>query len=140
MSNSLDQFEAICVREGLRITQPRRTIFDALQRTDSPLSASTLSVICPTVDKASIYRTLELFVDLRIAIVVPLGWKQRYELTSPFKTHHHHLHCTKCNAIIDIRSQKIEQLIADITAHYAFTPTNHHFEVNGLCKNCQPQQ
>lgn len=93
-------------------------------------------VACPGVDRVSIYRTLDLFASLNVAEIVPLGWKQRYELTSPFKPHHHHLYCVNCGMLIDIHSQKLEQLVAAIAREHEFAPSEHKFEISGLCSHC----
>lgn len=131
------EFEAILTHNQLRLTQPRRKVFMTLHDSDEPLSASAIAKQCAGVDRVSVYRTLELFTTLNIATVVPVGWKRRYELTSPFKPHHHHLSCTNCGALIDVHSGKLEQLVASIAAEYGFAATEHKFEVSGLCATCR---
>lgn len=128
--------EALFAQKGLRLTAPRRAVFDALRASEEPLMIRAIIRSCPTVDRVSIYRTLDLFTQLHIAEVVPLGWKQRYELTSPFKPHHHHLYCTSCGILIDVHSQKLELLVAAIAREHEFQPGEHKFEVSGLCKKC----
>jgi Fe2+ or Zn2+ uptake regulation protein len=128
--------ETLFAREQLRLTSPRRAVFDALRAAHEPLMIRDIIAACPSVDRVSIYRTLDLFVSLNVADLVPLGWKQRYELTSPFKPHHHHLYCTNCGTLIDVHSQKLEQLVAAIAREHEFTPSEHKFEISGLCANC----
>lgn len=131
------ELETIFARQQLRLTRPRQEVFNILQESNVPLSAPAIAKQCPDIDRVSVYRTLELFTSLDIATVVPVGWKQRYELTSPFKPHHHHLSCTNCGALIDVHSKKLEQLVAAIARDYGFTAAEHKFEVSGLCSNCQ---
>ncbi len=133
------ELEVIFAKQQLRMTTPRRKVFDVLHDSTVPLSVAALANRCANVDRVSIYRTIELFVELGIAEAVPLGWKQRYELTSPFKAHHHHLYCTNCNSLTDIHSKKLEQLVAAIARDYQFTPIEHKFEVSGLCHVCNKQ-
>src|ERR1700745_3587338 len=95
------ELEVIFAREHLRMTIPRMAVFDVMRSSDMPLMIGDIIKKCPQIDRVSIYRTLELFVQLGIAEVVPMGWKQRYELTSPFKSHHHHLYCVECHRLID---------------------------------------
>ena len=131
------ELEAIFAREGIRLTKPRKLIFKTLHDSDAPLSASLISQRCDSIDRVSVYRSLELFVRLGIARRVPIGWKQRYELTDPFRSHHHHLSCTKCGRLIDVHSQKFEQLVNTVVAEYNFVASDHTFEVRGLCEDCR---
>ncbi len=137
MTSVPSELEVIFARNQLRMTTPRQAVFEAMRASEMPLSIGDITKKCPDVDRVSIYRTIELFVSLAIAEAVPLGWKQRYELTSPFQSHHHHLYCTSCGALVDIHSKKLEQLVASIARDYDFTPAEHKFEVSGLCEKCQ---
>ena len=137
MTSVPPELEVIFAREQLRMTTPRQAVFDAMRSSDMPISIADIAKKCPSTDRVSIYRNIELFVKLGIAEAVPVGWKQRYELTSPFKSHHHHLYCTNCGTLVDIHSKKLEQLVAAIARDYDFTPAEHKFEVSGLCKICQ---
>jgi Fur family ferric uptake transcriptional regulator len=137
MSSLPSELEVIFAREGLRMTTPRAAIFKLMQASEAPLVISDITKKCAHIDRVSVYRTLELFVRLGIAEVVPMGWKQRYELTSPFQSHHHHLYCTHCGTMIDVHSKKLEQVVAAIAREYNFAPSEHKFEVSGICQNCQ---
>lgn len=127
---------AIFNREGLRITKPRQAVFAVLYASTSPLQIGEIARRCKGVDRVSVYRTIDLFIHHAIVVSVPLGWKQQYELASPFKPHHHHIHCTKCGTLTDIDSPKLEQLIADIAAEHTFTVQMHKFEISGYCAQC----
>lgn len=131
------ELEAIFARNGVRLTNPRKVIFRALHETNTPLSASMIAKQCESIDRVSVYRSLELFIRLGIARNVPIGWKQRYELTDPFKSHHHHLSCISCGCLIDVRSLKFEQLVNAVVAEYDFVASDHTFEVRGHCKKCR---
>lgn len=137
--NRYSDLESLFAQKGLRLTAPRRLVFDTLRSSTQPLLIRGIISACPSVDRVSIYRTLELFVELGIAEIVPLGWKQRYELTGPFKPHHHHLYCTQCGMLVDVHSQKLELLVAAIAREYHFTPSEHTFEVSGMCAGCTRQ-
>lgn len=131
------ELNKIFASHGLRLTKPRQTVFDILHASDTPLAISRIAKQAKEIDRVSVYRTIELFVELNIAEPVPVGWKQRYELTSPFQPHHHHLYCVKCGQLTDIHSKTLEQLVAAITAKYNFTPQEHKFEISGLCQQCR---
>lgn len=130
------ELEVVFKLHRLRSTVPRHAIFAALHQAGEPLSIGKLGKLCPDVDRVSIYRTIQLFTKLHIVETVTIGWKQRYELASPFAAHHHHLHCTQCGALIEVHSGSLEMLINHIAKQYDFMPQEHRFEVSGLCKQC----
>lgn len=134
MDNDLDR---IFSRKNLRLTAPRRGLFEVLQSAKEPLSIAELAKACAHIDRVSIYRTVSLFESLNIVRSVPVGWKQKYELTTPFKAHHHHLYCSGCGLLIDVHSTDFEKLVADVATEHGFMPQDHTFEIKGLCKNCR---
>lgn len=121
----------------LRLTKPRIAVFSALKTAAQPLSIVEIIAFCPTADATSIYRTINLLMKLSIVTAVSHGWKQRYELAAPYRPHHHHLHCLACNRHTEIRSKQLESLIATLSREHNFTPQQHHFEISGLCEQCQ---
>ncbi|MDB5176733.1 MAG: Fur family transcriptional regulator [Candidatus Saccharibacteria bacterium] len=137
MTTVPSELEVIFAREQLRMTSPRLAVFDAMRSSEMPLSIGEITKKCSAIDRVSIYRTIDLFVQLGIAEAVPVGWKKQYELTSPFQSHHHHLYCSSCGSLVDIHSKKLEQIVAAIARDYDFAPSEHKFEVSGLCKNCR---
>lgn len=131
------ELEVIFAQKRLRLTVPRRAVFTAMHDADAPLSIGQLVKNCPSIDRTSVYRTLELFGELGITKVIHTGWKQQYELTSPFKSHHHHLSCVRCGRLVDLHSHKFERLVASVAAEHDFSPTDHTFEIRGLCRSCR---
>lgn len=127
---------AILSSNKLRITSPRRAVFSALASANKPLSVQEAIALSPAIDRVSVYRTLDLFQALRIVEIVTLGWKKRYELASPFKSHHHHLHCERCGETIKVSSEKLEQFMHSLAAEQGFHSTSHSLEISGLCKTC----
>ena len=121
---------------GNRLTVPRQKIFTALYASDAAIDIRTIMAFCPSVDRTSIYRTLELFVRLNIAHIVPHGWKQLYELSEPFKPHHHHFTCTNCETVLSIMSADVEKVLRQLERSQGIVVSSHTFEVHGLCTTC----
>lgn len=128
---------AVFTSHRLRITSPRLAVFTTLENSLTPISTIDIIKANPSVDKVSVYRTIELFVKLGVAIAIPHGWKQRYELAAPFRPHHHHSRCTKCGHIAEIHSPELEQFIAAMASNHGFYATSHTFEISGLCATCK---
>lgn len=133
----MEHLEQLLRQKGGRLTLPRQRVFTALEQASHPLSLRQLSMAVPEVDRTSIYRTLELYERLRIINIVHVGWKKRYELADPFKPHHHHLQCTQCHELIDIDTPELEQLMDAIARAHEYSITHHHFELEGVCRQCR---
>lgn len=121
----------------LRVTKARRDVFRALSEANKPLYIHDLIALCSAIDRVSVYRTIDLFHHLNILEIVHSGWKKQYELATPFKAHHHHLHCKNCGKTIEINSSKLESFIDELSREYSFHGTSHKFEVTGLCALCR---
>ena len=133
MNNDLNK---VLQKAGLRTTKPRIEIFSTLRSFNKPMGVTDIIAACPGIDKVSVYRTIDLFVRLRIVSTIPHGWKHLYELAAPFSPHHHHLNCEKCGNLTEIHSEKLELMIANLTDEHNFRATAHHFEITGVCREC----
>lgn len=89
-----------------------------------------------TIDLASVYRTLALFVKLRLVRVVNFGdGKDRYEILNTEK-HHHHVICTACGKIADVELADEERLEQIASKKTNYRITNHSLEFFGICHSC----
>lgn len=136
MSSSHEIFKELLKTNGQSITKPRLAVFDALLGQE-PLSMHDITKRVGQVDRASVYRAVELFEQLGIAQRLHTGWKYKLELTDKFAEHHHHLTCTRCNRTIPMNEVDLENLIAKLAAAHHFRPTAHQIELQGLCEACQ---
>jgi Fe2+ or Zn2+ uptake regulation protein len=132
----MQQLETLFHEHGLRLTTPRRQVFEALKQAHRPLSIRDIIASCHSVNRSSIYRALDAFAALGIIEIIHVGWKLRYELASPFKPHHHHLECTSCGELIAIDTPELEQHIHAIASAHNYTLGSHHVELRGLCATC----
>jgi len=105
-----------------------------------PLSPVEITKANPTIDKVSVYRTIEAFEKIGLVASVAHGWRQRYELAAPFRPHHHHLLCNNCGTIEEIQSEKLEKMIHILADEQEFEVTGHTFEISGLCRRCRIAQ
>ena len=131
-------FETILDKKGLRITDQRKALYQALAGHDRPVSLKHLaSSLSERMDQVTVYRNIELFENIGIINKVYTGWKYRVELSEQFRPHHHHLTCEKCGKIIPIKlSEKMESLIQSFGRRHGFKIKSHEVELRGLCKNC----
>lgn len=132
----MGEYEKILLKHALRNTKPRRAVFLALKQATRPLRLSQVADRCPEIDRSSVYRTIDMFIEVGIVKIVHVGWKKEYELAELFSPHHHHFRCTSCHRIHHIADNRLEDVIEAISRTYSFTPTNHHFEIEGVCMEC----
>lgn len=123
---------------GYSTTTTRLAVFRALEDTH-PLSMSELvQRLEKSVNRASIYRTIDLYEKLGIVQRLNIGWKYKLELSNEFQDHHHHLICTACGRIKSFQEPaNLNYMLEAIAQHDDFLLQNHQLELQGLCKNCQ---
>jgi Fur family ferric uptake transcriptional regulator len=136
MSEPKEIFIDLLKKDNCRITQARLAVFEQLSL-DKPLSMHELVAQTGNADRASIYRTVELFERLGIVQRLHIGWKYKIELTDKFAAHHHHLTCVKCGKTVSINQHDLERFIDDLAAQHNFKPTTHQVELQGYCSDCQ---
>ena len=133
----MSEYHELLRCHSLRDTTPRREVFRALSQAETPLSIADIVRVCSTINRTTVYRTLEIFGTIGVVQAVPVGWKQRYELTSLFVAHHHHMQCVSCGRVIDIASPKLERLVREIADSHDWTARSHTFELTGVCADCR---
>lgn len=135
MASSKDIFIELLKRGNGRVTKARLAIFEQLYNQE-PLSMHDLVERSKGVDRASVYRSVELFEQLGIVQRLHIGWKYKIELTDRFAAHHHHLSCLGCGETTPINERDLEHFIDELAAQNNFTPTAHQIELQGYCAAC----
>jgi Fur family ferric uptake transcriptional regulator len=132
-----------------RWTFARQIVFDFLKHSSTHLSAkeiyNALHRSYPGIGLATIYRTLELLLQLGLIRKINAGDGQsRYELKAQnLAGHHHHLICLGCGRIIDYQdfAEKELQLVKKtekvLAQKYNFLIKDHNIEFFGLCEKCR---
>ena len=118
-------------------TKPRVAVFTQLA-THGPLSVGSLAQqLAPAVDRATVYRTVELYEKLGIVNRIWHGFKHQVELSEIFTPHHHHAQCQNCGQTVDIASPELESTLAKLAKSHGFLALSHSVELLGYCKKCQ---
>ncbi|MDW8060874.1 MAG: Fur family transcriptional regulator [Thermomicrobium sp.] len=125
---------------GCRVTGPRRTIVEFVLRQQEPFSADDLFRALrrqhPTIGRATVFRTLDLLVELGVVERVhhPSG-VHRYVVAS--EGHRHHVVCVRCGRVAAFAGCNLEPLLASIANQTRFRILDHWLELSGLCQTCQ---
>ncbi len=130
----------ILTQYKLKHTEAREAIYSIISQAKKPVDVRTvvdlLKKLGISVDQATVYRTIQTFVDHGIFRQVELReGKFRYELSS--LPHHHHLVCTNCGRIDDIEECGMKSVEEAIRSKKKFNVVQHNAEFFGLCLHCQ---
>ena len=128
--------------QGVRITAQRRVLIEIIQQAEGHMDAATLLERAKSrdsqIDRATVYRTLELLKKLRLIDELDLmhltGEKHFYEAKTTVD--HVHLTCLHCGQIEECTSPLFERLKAEICRQNAFQIRVARLEVGGLCRKC----
>jgi Fur family ferric uptake transcriptional regulator len=128
-------------RERLKRTNQRELILDVFLDTEGHVSSEDLYSIVkardPSVGFTTVYRTLKLLKECGLARELEFH-DGRILYEHDYKhTHHDHLICTQCGALIEFYSEEIERLQDVITSRYKFRPLHHSHRIFGICATCQ---
>jgi Fur family ferric uptake transcriptional regulator len=132
-----ETLKALLKKAGYSLTKPRRQVFDLLLNQEPQSMQVLIKRAESKVDRATVYRTIDLFEQLGIVRRLNIGWKYKIELTDLFTGHHHYFHCTNCGRSYSLPpNPMLETMIDTAVAKEGFSPRGHQLEVSGLCPNC----
>ncbi|KRK96942.1 peroxide operon transcriptional regulator [Secundilactobacillus odoratitofui DSM 19909 = JCM 15043] len=129
--------------QHVRITPQRKLILDYLMTHENHPPVETIyQELAPqmaSLSLATVYNTLNLFVELGIVIEIPNeNGGVRYDF---FGRPHYHAICENCGKVTDIYDPNLPQIdemlqnTAKTQSGYTFNSS--HIELYGLCPECQ---
>lgn len=128
-------------RCGIRSTPNRLLVLKELRNATCPISLADLEISLDTMDKASIFRVLELFTEKELVHVIQDGSRsQKYELCHGGPHHnisdqHIHFYCEKCEKTICLDDISIP----DILLPEGYLSRTANFLIRGVCAKCNPK-
>lgn len=131
-------------KKGYKLTPQRRAILDIIVECEGKhLTAEEIydevKKTCPEIGLATVYRTIALLEEIGVVSRLNLNdGCSRYELIHGDENHmHHHLICNRCNAVIEVEDDLLEELEDRISKEYEFKIVDHSLQFFGVCKQCQ---
>ena len=126
---------AVLEDRGYRVTTPRRSITNLLDRKEEGFSAEEVCDELPEVGRATVYRTLRLLLDagLICKMALPDG-APKYTLARI--EHHHHTFCVRCGTVGEFRDTTIERLLRTIGGDISGEIVGHRMEFYLVCQDC----
>ncbi|MHB9032054.1 MAG: Fur family transcriptional regulator [Anaerolineae bacterium] len=126
---------------GLRLTPQREMVLRVLHEVEVDASAEEIHArvtrLSPAVDLSTVYRTLDLFSELKLVSAFQLANGDRhYELLTMHKPHFH-LMCTSCGESTAISLQELAPLSNLLTGQFQFEANLEHLIIPGICQKCR---
>ena len=141
MNRALGCFIDFLEKKRLRLTRQRGIVGIAFLEKEGHLGIDELYSIIrkkyPKIGYATVWRTLNLLKEAKIASEVSFaGKKRRYEHLFEH-SHHDHLVCLKCGKSIAVVDPQIEKLQEKLAKRHKFEIKWHRMEIFGFCKKCK---
>ena len=134
VDNVVERFKS----KKLKITPQRLGIFEILEGNTAHLSAEDvfkeIRKSYPTISFTTVYKTLEIMEKMGEIMKITIDEERKHY--DPNTNIHHHIICSRCNKISDIKDGSIKpKLPKEILDE--FTPSSYHISFYGTCKKCR---
>jgi Fur family ferric uptake transcriptional regulator len=126
---------------GLKRGAARERVLGVLAENSCALSATEIEDVLrrrrkPTA-RATIYRVLDLLVELGLVERVVVGEGQaRFERMDPAGNHHHHLICDQCGELVAFADPSLERAISGLSDRLGVRVESHEVTLRGACGRC----
>jgi len=126
--------------QGYRLTPQRNLIWEVLRDAGRHLTAEEVAAevrrTLPDVNVSTVYRTLELLVNLDLVVETRLEGSVCYYEVSPEPTHHHFV-CTECGAVGHFSDALLAPVHEELDERQAFAVSQIQVTAFGVCRECQ---
>jgi Fur family ferric uptake transcriptional regulator len=128
-------------QRGVRWTNQRQIIVDTFIGCDQHITVEELHSRVREIDRsvsaATVYRTVNMLVDIGVANKGNFGSSSASFECAINKDHHDHLVCMACGKIHEFHHDRIESLQDEIAHERGFVLSHHRMELYGICGPCQ---
>ena len=136
-----DNIGALLKKLGLRDTQTRRSVLQALQSTAKPMSPADIREHIVNggnvINTVTVYRILEVFVKLGAVHRHPYNGLFTACTMPETPGRHGFLHCDDCGKIEEFHDPELCRMEERIARSKNFRPSTHVSEIAGMCDACQ---
>ncbi len=120
---------------GIKPSYQRMKVFEYLLKNRTHPAVDTiyraLVEEIPTLSKTTVYNTLKLFIEKRIAVIINIEDNEtRYDADTSL---HGHFKCKKCNKVYDFKIAENSIGLDDVKN---FKIEETHVYIKGICDNC----
>lgn len=140
LEREIASFRQFLLPQGLKLTRERESLLREIFATHYHFEADELLFRLKEknvkTSRATIYRTLDLLVRSGLVRRVHLGEDHYHYERVTRNSHHDHLICTACGAVIEFHDDRLEERQQEICRKKKFTPTFHNLQILGICDDC----
>ncbi|UQY36606.1 transcriptional repressor [Pseudomonas fulva] len=145
VSQALAEAEAICARQGLRLTALRKRVLELVWASHKPLGAYDILGVLSEEDgrraaPPTVYRALDFLLENGLVHRIA-SLNAFVGCSHPAHAHHSQfLICRSCNAAVELEQTAISDAIVRGAKGVGFAVESQTVEVVGLCAGCQGKQ
>ena len=135
------RFEEFLQKEAKRLTRQRKLILEQVFSRHEHFDADELVAALQTgtgkrPSRPTVYRTLQQLVGAGLLRkMATIRGREIYEHDYGYPQHDH-LHCQKCDKLIEFSSEELKGLLEAVARENQFRATGHRLTVEGLCAEC----
>jgi Fur family peroxide stress response transcriptional regulator len=127
---------------GLRLTPQRMAVLKTVIGSREHLSAEEIYTRVradfPMIGLATVYKTIGVLKEMgEIAVLNFDNQRARYDGSG--RDTHPHFICNRCNAIVDLKEEDLENIKQKIALKTGYQITDCRLDFFGICPNCQSQ-
>lgn len=138
VKEAISTLKAYLSEKNLKYTHQRRVVTEVFFDTEADHLHPTIDelflrvkAVDPKIGYATVYRTIKLFEDCKLASARRFGDNQtRYE-PEVAGEHHDHMICADCGAIIEFEDDRIEELQERVALDLGFKLSDHKMVLFG---------
>lgn len=137
-----ERFAEFLQTRGKRLTQQKQLLLDTIFKRHEHFDADDLvdelrrdKSNSTSASRSTIYRFLEELVEAGLLRSMTLNGRAVYEHDYGYPQHDH-LHCEKCNKLIEFQSDEFAELRQAVAAEHNFRVKGHRLIINGICEEC----
>lgn len=137
---AIERFRQFLRERGLKYTGERHDVLTLFLTAERHLEAEELLARAQAagsrVSRATIYRTLDLFVQAGLARKVRLGTEHYYFEHVLGRRQHEHMICIGCDRVIEWYDPELAALLRDNLERHGFTAARSSVQIFGYCSDC----
>ncbi len=141
--NIIDRMKTVLKEGGSKLTPQRLAILDVIIAQEGKHLTieeiyDKVRDVKPETGVATVYRTILLLEELGVVKKLDLNdGIYRYEINHEEEVHgHHHLICSACGKVEEVRGDLLDNVEQIIETDYKFRIKDHSLKFYGLCSDC----
>lgn len=131
-----EKFSRLLEHFGVRVTPVRYLLYEALARESTAVSLTDLETELKTVDKSSIFRNLQLFLEVGLIHQIQDGSGiAKYAVNQSHGHSHAHFTCEACGDTICLDGLSLN--VCELSLPQGYKADGYTLLIKGKCAHCK---